>query len=67
MPENYWYKDWAIRECSNKLLRKFIPKSYPMDLLKQDMVDDWLNKINTIPRKKYSWLSAQELFDSLIE
>lgn len=63
----YCSNDRVINECSNKLLRKFIPKSYSINSLTQEIVYQWLNKINNMPRKKYLRQTAQEIFNAMLE
>lgn len=58
------YHSWerGLNEHTNGLLRKYLPKKELLYNKRQKDVDEWVNKLNTKPRKCLGFLTPDEVF-----
>lgn len=55
-----WQK--GLVENTNKLLRQYLPRDIPSEILTQDYVDEVVAKLNSRPRKKLNYSTPNEVF-----
>lgn len=53
----------AINERQNRILRRYVPKGYDMNLLTEEMVELIFEEMNAIPRQMFNLTTPEELFD----
>lgn len=63
------YSSWErpINERSNRLLRKFIPKGVSFKNFTDEQLLMFADEINSMPRKRLGYRTAEELFDVQID
>jgi len=50
----------------NGLIRQYFPKKSNFDNIKTKQVNDAVEKLNNRPRKRYNFLTPNEMFDEFI-
>lgn len=63
------YSAWErpINERTNRMLRRHIPKGRSMNAITADEVRLYSDEINTLPRKRLGYASAEELFEQHLD
>lgn len=63
------YSSWErpINERSNRLLRQFLPKGRSMNGYIEDDIRRFSDEINSIPRRRLDYCTAEELFDQHLD
>lgn len=57
----------GINENYNRIIRRFIPKGKSFDNLEQETLNRINNRIDSYPRKRHNYKSAEEMFEAEIE
>ena len=63
------YSSWerGQNERHNGLLRRYIPKGVSLDTYSQDEIDQFIDEINTKPRRSLGYRTADELFEEQLD
>jgi IS30 family transposase len=58
------YSSWqrGANENSNRLLRKYLPKRYNIDELRQEELDEIAEELNNTPRKRLGYMTPAEAY-----
>ena len=61
------YHSWerGLNEHTNGLLRQYFPKNMPLDMVKQNELEQIVRKINNRPRKSLGYRTPREVFFNL--
>jgi IS30 family transposase len=62
-PHSPWQKGGV--ENTNKILRRWFPKSTPLNTHTQHHVDHIAHRLNTMPRRLHQWRTATDLYNPL--
>ena len=57
----------GINERHNRILRKFVPKSFDINKLKPEDLEHFENLINGLPRKRLNYRTPEELFNEQLD
>ncbi len=63
------YSSWErpVNERSNRLLRRFLPKGRSMNRYTEDEIRRFSDEINSTPRRRLGYRTAEELFDEYLD